>query len=338
MRDWRVVTEADRERWGEFVYNHPHGNIFQTPEMYEVYKNTAHLRPVVLAAVDDRKDILGVLLAVIQREFDGPLGKTTARAVVWGGPLIKDGSDADMVICLLKILDEALKGEVVYIQFRNLHDISPWRNHFTDNGYEYEEHLNFLTDLSMGEEDLWKQLRPSRRNEIRNARNKNVRVRSISSGADIEKSYNILKEVYRKIRLPLADKSFFESMYRVLCLRSMIKIFLAEYEGKIIGALYLLVFGEKLYVLYSGSYSDFYDKYPNDILYWEAMRWGCRKGYKVFDFGGAGNPDKEYGVRNFKKAFGGDLVNYGRFEKIYAPFTFRMAKTGLAVWQRLRRS
>ena len=36
MGKYRVVRELDRQKWGEFVYNHPHGNIFQTQEMYEV--------------------------------------------------------------------------------------------------------------------------------------------------------------------------------------------------------------------------------------------------------------------------------------------------------------
>ena len=33
------ITESpDTKQWSEFVLNHPHGNIFQTPEMAEVYK------------------------------------------------------------------------------------------------------------------------------------------------------------------------------------------------------------------------------------------------------------------------------------------------------------
>ena len=40
MNDYSVITNGnniDKNKWSEFVYNHPHGNIFQTPEMYEVY-------------------------------------------------------------------------------------------------------------------------------------------------------------------------------------------------------------------------------------------------------------------------------------------------------------
>jgi len=34
-----ITDSPDIKRWGEFVYNHPHGNIFQTPEIAEVYMN-----------------------------------------------------------------------------------------------------------------------------------------------------------------------------------------------------------------------------------------------------------------------------------------------------------
>ena len=34
-----ITDSPDKTQWIEFVYNHPYGNIFQMPEMAEVYKN-----------------------------------------------------------------------------------------------------------------------------------------------------------------------------------------------------------------------------------------------------------------------------------------------------------
>jgi lipid II:glycine glycyltransferase (peptidoglycan interpeptide bridge formation enzyme) len=65
------------------------------------------------------------------------------------------------------------------------------------------------------------------------------------------------------------------------------------------------------------------------------MNWCCHNGYKVFDFGGAGIPGKEYGVREFKKQFGGKLVNYGRFEKIYRPAIKKIIFFGLKMHQKI---
>jgi len=49
------ITESlDTNQWGEFVLNHPHGNIFQMPEMAEVYRRTKNYEPVTLAAIDNK--------------------------------------------------------------------------------------------------------------------------------------------------------------------------------------------------------------------------------------------------------------------------------------------
>jgi len=45
-----ITDSPDIKRWGEFVYNHPKGNIFQTPEMAEVYRRTKNYEPITLAA------------------------------------------------------------------------------------------------------------------------------------------------------------------------------------------------------------------------------------------------------------------------------------------------
>ena len=50
-----ITDSPDIKQWSEFVYNHSHGNIFQTPEMAEVYKRTKNYEPVSLAVVDEKR-------------------------------------------------------------------------------------------------------------------------------------------------------------------------------------------------------------------------------------------------------------------------------------------
>ncbi len=87
---------------------------------------------------------------------------------------------------------------------------------------------------------------------------------------------------------------------------------------------------------YAGSYLTHYNKYPNDLIPWEVFLWGKRNDYRVFDFGGAGKPDIPYGVREYKKKFGGEIVNYGRYEKIHSRFIYLMAKQGFKFWQKIK--
>lgn len=336
MNNFRIITGLDRQKWSDFVYRHPNGNIFQTPEMFEVYKNTKYWQPVFLAAIDNSENILGILLCVIQKEFGKLLGKLTARAIIWGGPLVSSiGPKAEVADCLLKAADEALRRKVIYMQFRNLYDMSENKKYFIDNDYIFEEHLDFICDLTSGEENLWERLFPARRNEIRKAEKNKLQIQLIDNISELKDSYFILKEVYSRIKFPLADKSLFDSAYRILFSKNILKVFLAKDNSRIIGALYLLVYREKVYVWYAGSLLAYLNKHPNDILYWEAIKWGSNNGYQIFDFGGAGSPDKEYGVRDFKRQFGGKLVNYGRFIKIYQPHLMKFINLGRKFLQRL---
>ena len=41
--------------------------------------------------------------------------------------------------------------------------------------------------------------------------------------------------------------------------------------------------------------------------------------FQIFDFDGAGKPDIPYCVRDYKKKFGGKLVNYGRYTLVLNP-------------------
>ena len=89
-------------------------------------------------------------------------------------------------------------------------------------------------------------------------------------------------------------------------------MFTALNEGKIIGCMLALVYKSTIYDFYAGSYAEYYSKYPNDLIPWEVFLWGKCEGYTCFDFGGAGKPNVPYGVREYKKKFGGDLVEHGR--------------------------
>jgi hypothetical protein len=55
--------------------------------------------------------------------------------------------------------------------------------------------------------------------------------------------------------------------------------------------------------------------YPSVVSTWQAMQWIADMGGGRFDFMGAGPRNKEYGVRNFKLKFGGELIPEYRYRK-----------------------
>ena len=59
-----------------------------------------------------------------------------------------------------------------------------------------------------------------------------------------------------------------------------------------------------------------------------------RRNCHVYDFGGAGKPDEEYGVRDFKAKFGGNLVNFGRNVFVHNPMLLKLSRHGYEVYRR----
>ncbi|MHA2406139.1 MAG: lipid II:glycine glycyltransferase FemX, partial [Candidatus Hermodarchaeia archaeon] len=73
---------------------------------------------------------------------------------------------------------------------------------------------------------------------------------------------------------------------------------------------------------------------PNELLIWHILKGGTENGLKTYDFGGAGKPDEEYGVRDFKSKFGGDLVRYGRNRYARSKARLVVSKFGYEFYRR----
>ena len=321
--------------WKSFVDNHPNGNIFQTPEMYDVYKNTVNNEPVFLA-VTENNEVLGVLLGVIQKEISGLFGVFTSRCIVTGGPLIKD-NNPEVLARLLEEFTTVLKNKTIFSQFRNLWEWNSLISVFKDHGFKYDPHLDILINIDRPENEIWDSLHSKARNKIRLAEKAGLKFEIIEPNKEnIRIIYEILKEVYSKAKIPLADISLFEKAVDMLGPNNHIKIFGALKDKKIIGFRLGLLYKDLIYDWYAGSFSSHYNDHPNDFLPFKTMAWGQKNGYRVFDFGGAGKPNQPYGVRDHKMKFGGELLEFGRFEKIHKPVLMEIAKFGLQIYKKVK--
>lgn len=333
----KIITnpdEIDSIKWSQFVYDHPYGNAFQTPEMYRVYQGTPLYEPILVAAKDNEK-MLGVLLAVVQKEYPYPLGFFSARSIIWGGPLVQN-NDEKIIGMLLREYDNVARKKAIYSQFRNLWVQDSESKVFEKVGFRYEAHLNILVDLRKSVEELWKEVNNERRHNIRRAINKNVIVSVMENEEELRYSYLILKDVYKRARLPLPPYEYFVNLKNYIINEPISCFFIAKNNGEIIGCRVILCYRNIIYDLYAGSLRKYSNKYPNDIMPWEIFKWGKQHGYTLFDFGGAGKPGVPYGVRDYKMKFGGTMVELGRYEKIHHPSLMQAAKTGFKFWKKLK--
>ncbi len=329
--------DVDPVRWENFVINHPGGNVFQLPQFYQVYKQSDLFDPVILIAKNE-KEILGVLLAYVRKEFSSRLGDLTTRAIAIGGPLIKD-NDGEVLKLILDRYNEIVGKKAIYSQLRNLFCFEKQKELFNNEGFIFDDHLDIHVDLTIPQEELWSKVNSKARNRYRCAAKKGT-IFAIEDGEDaLKECYNILKEVYARIKLPLPAFDYFLNLYKIFNSdKAKFIIFTAKYEGKIIGCLLALSFKDTIYGLYNGAHTEYYDKEPNSLLPWEIFLYGKSKGFKKFDWMGAGKPGIPYSVRDYKLKFGGELVNLGRFENVHDQFRYNIGKVGLKIYKGVKYS
>jgi hypothetical protein len=314
--DFTVIKEPDkidRDAWREFVLNHDDGNIFHTPEYFDLCNSIPEYSGVALFCVNGGM-ICGVLVSVIQREDSGFVGWLTARSVVFGGPLVMD-NDCNVASLLLAEYNYVVRKKTLYSQFRNLKDMSLLGAAFSSNGYAFEDHLDIHIYLSKGRDVLWSEVHSTRRRTITRGLKLGVSVSAVDIGRHdvIDACYAILKARYKQLGVPLPSPEYFKYAAEILGINGMLRLFVAEIDSKLIGFYAILCFKEKMYNWYVASVGDDNDKRPTDVLSWKIFLWGIDNGYSMFDFGGAGKPGKPYGVRDYKKKFGGETVNIGRY-------------------------
>lgn len=323
-----IVHDAeliDRDNWSEFVKLHQDRNIFQTPEMYLVYKKSGIYEPLVFIALLD-ENICGLVIAYILKEHKGLLEKFSSRAVIWGGPL---ASSPEVGHRLLSELNIHLKNKAIYTQFRNIFSVENFRESFESSGYFFEDHQDILIDLTRGVDSIWENIHKNRKKEIKNGLKKGLIVTQVClTEQDIlHDLYDLLHKLYKRIKLPVPPLSFFISAVKNLEKTGYLKTFVAKVEEKIVGFRMILTYGGLIYDWYAASDQNYLNYRPNDVLPWEILKWGCENKYERFDFGGAGKPNEAYGVRDYKLKFGGSLVNYGRYNRINNKPLYYFAKT-----------
>jgi len=330
----RVVRQLDHATWRGFVEQESGGNVFHTPEMFEAFVRTEGYRPSLWAAVDAERRPLALFLPVEITLVHGPLRYLTTRAVAYGSVLCRpDERGNGALAVLLQRYSQEVKSSVLFTELRNMSDMRAVQRVLVNRGFTFQEHLNFLIDLTCPPKEIWTGIRPNARRNIRKAERLKVRVREAKDMADIDTAYGVLRQAYKHLRVPLPPASLFRSTFEILGPLGMMRVLLATVDGATVGALTLLLHKGVALYWYTGMLRQHSAYRPADLLVWRSLELARELGFQVFDFGGGGTPNKDYGVRDFKAKFGGDLVNFGRNTHIHAPVRFKLGQAGYRAWR-----
>lgn len=328
-------TTGPAGAFATFIHTHPEGNFFQSADFFGFIEGIQGYKPFLIVASADNGDIAGSLLGVFQTSGTGVKSWLSRRLIVWGGPLIAASASApDVAAGLLAELKKHANSRSIYVEFRNFFDTSALRKTFEQFGFAYKPHLNYLVRTDE-ESAVKKRMSSSRIRQIKSSLKAGAEIAEARSEEDVMAFYKILYKLYKeKVKKPLASPDLFLKFWKY----GIGKFFIILHEGRVIGGIMCPVFDNKvIYEWYvCGEDGLAQGLHPSVLATWAPIEFGYQHGFSHFDFMGAGKPDEDYGVREFKARFGGDEVAYGRYEMIVNKPLFEVGKLGLKVYQSIK--
>lgn len=326
-----IDLSTQGERVDSFLADASDASIFQT-QAYATLQKSVNNQVPFCYGVQANGELLGLVAGVAITNYFWPLSLLTSRAIISGGPVLKT-QDPEVLTFLLKELSATLKRQVIFTQFRNLKDWTEEKNVFNRAGYDYVPHLDILIDLQQPEATLLSKISKNKRKNVRKTLNKCCTFEEITNNTIYQDAIALVLDTYKRAKVPAPEPSLLQAAFDQLRKDKKFVAFGIFHEGLLIGTRMELLYNGLVYDWYAGSHHEHTNKYPNDFLVYHLLLWAKAQGYYTFDFGGAGKPNVPYGVRDYKMKFGGELVEFGRFDKVHNTYLYALGKLGLKAFQ-----
>jgi peptidoglycan pentaglycine glycine transferase (the first glycine) len=247
------------------------------------------------------------------------------------GPLIVPDDAALRRSLLSAIRQTAKERRLVYLAV-NL----PYPSHFTASDLHasdfYERHdclppttpmaATITVDLTQELETIQTQMRSTTRKHIRQGERRGATVRE-GGASDLDMFGRLLANLCerRGVRPNIPQGDFLRELWKTFAPGGYLKLFVAERDHEVLASLLVFGMGHWARAWRIGSSGSYPDVRPNELVYWEAIKWAKANGCRIFDFLGfdTGNarailegriiPESERcGMSDFKLGFGGRVM------------------------------
>jgi len=187
-----------------------------------------------------------------------------------------------------------------------------------------DTYATVIVDLMSSEEEILKKIEKSARNGVTKAQRSGLRVEEAGLSA---KEYSMYQQTM------IDGGSEPETIEELK--KEMIVMFVCLKEDKIIAEASLKIEDGRITLHTNSSLKEYQHLQPNNLLYWECIKWAKAQGYKELDLGGFqdGIMSKHLkGINDFKKKWG--QIRY--YEKDYPFFRAlgrKLIKKNKMLWE-----
>ena len=174
---------------------------------------------------------------------------------------------------------------------------------------------SFVLDLTKSESELLAAMHPKTRYNIRVAEKHNVVVKEDNSPTAFNEYLRLTHETTSRQGFYAHNSMYHKTMWEVMHKAGIAHLFTASYEGNVLSAWIVFVYGDTVYYPYGSSSRDHREVQAPTLLLWEIAKWAKAQGIKKFDLWGAMGPNPDvrdpwYGFHRFKQGFNPKLVEF----------------------------
>lgn len=175
--------------------------------------------------------------------------------------------------------------------------------------HDVDAEITWVLDLEQPEEQILSGMRKNTRYSIRKAEKDEVKIVKSTDIKDLKAFYEVYEDTVKRQQWHAYNYDYLAKEFEIFNKDNQIKIYLAEYNGKIIAASLFIYYGKEVYYHHSGSLTE-YRKIPASyLIQWESISDAKKLDYKTYNFFGIAREDDVdhpwYGLTFFKKGFGG---------------------------------
>lgn len=186
----------------------------------------------------------------------------------------------------------------------------------------------FHLDLTKTENELLKNMKQKTRYNVRIAEKNNVVVKEETSDEAFNHYLKLSRETWNRQKFFGHTEKYHRLMWETLRPAGMAHLLIAYYNDKPLTAWVVFLYKNVLYYPYGASSTEHKEVMASNLMMWETIKWGKKKGAKLFDMWGSLGPEPDtkdpwYGFHRFKEGYGANLVEFvGSYDLVISPILY----------------
>ena len=278
-----IQTQNDEKRWDEYVRQHASSTFYHQIGWKRAVERSYGHKPHYLLA-EDRTGIVGILPLFLVKDLLSRKSLISLPFAPYGGICSTNPDAPQQLLSAAQRLMRDLGARC--LEMRCFAASSSTASLPANHRY-----VAAVYKTPGGPEEAWRQMNKNRRKKVRKAQNNGLTAETCESDQAIEDFYGLYVRTMHDLGTPAHSASFFRHVVNEF--PNSTRMVLVRHKGRPIAATLLLLRDRILVCGWGASLKEYLWCEPNDLLYWEVIRYGCQQGFTEIDYGrslaGSGN-------------------------------------------------